>query len=135
MRRFKPLRPLIAVCMLLAILQTQCVFWVGLFGVSKTIQTYHHARTTGWVVALKKLPQGSGNCQMCKKIRLAKEQQDRQQSRANTALEQLQSMNLLHDRGEFTIPIQCRVASRLPITDQSSHCRLECPPTPPPRLA
>jgi len=107
--------------------------WLGLQAVSKARQTYRNAQAEGIAAAIKQVPKGKGNCGMCKKIKLAKAQQDRQQ-RAHGAAQPCQSASApaVLPPSLMLYPISCD-AGCLGVTLLPLKSRLESPPTPPPR--
>ena len=117
--------------MLLTALQLVGLPWVGLFAVSKTVQTYRNLRWEGFTAAVQRIAQGKGNCSLCRKVRVA-QAQERQQPRDVESNLQWTPAIL-----PASVTVRPLLAAHDGLTEAAVMwvARAEPPPFPPPRLS
>jgi len=109
------------------------ISWLGLLAISKARQTYRNVEQSGLAIALKRIPKGKGNCAMCKKVRLARAQQTRQQHVATQAGCGLPGFSPALLPGDLFVLPSLDNNSEFVAASPVWHALEHSPPTPPPR--
>ena len=139
MRSLAKYRKISVALMLLALLQCGGLHWFGLYTAAKALQSFKTARSQGMMAAIQGIPKVSGTCGMCRKIHMAKTQENAQQPhrqpQQKTESQQVQGLNFVIDARGFIPFIQVRHSDRMSPLVSPWQVRGETPPTPPPRLA